>query len=514
MIRLLLLPMLLGLISGCGVRELVTPRPQRTTSNVLATHRPVPTPPLVSSVAPVLWVALASHLGAQTAAAPLQLRSAGAPMKLFDGSGRSWSGVNFTVRWRSVPLSASVTLSRRIAGPFASFESAEHIAQRWRALGVRVSVAHPSDWEVWAPANAITPKGLVVRDWSQSVQATVEPVLNVSGEGDQLLKGPVQIAAPDGLLWNQGIFSGPFRLQRDAYGSWSLVEEVPIERYLKGVVPNEIGASSPIAALQAQAVLARTWALANCHRFQTDGYHLCSDTQCQVYSDPRLAGVNVQRAIAATSGHFLSREGQPINAVYHATNGGIIAAGSEAWAMQPQSYLRAAADGDSRWQERHRVPLQRPQQVSSLLLDSLGAYGAQHPSFRWSRILTADEIRQSIGASVELLRSPLQLNVLRRGESGRVLALQIAGANGAKPVVLELDHIRRTLRRLPSTLFVIEPQGTERWLIRGGGFGHGAGLSQAGAIDLARQGWSTEQILHHYYPGTVYGPLPAVVRSP
>jgi len=54
----------------------------------------------------------------------------------------------------------------------------------------------------------------------------------------------------------------------------------------------------------------------------------------------------------------------------------------------------------------------------------------------------------------------------------------------------------------------------DRWLIRGGGFGHGAGLSQAGAIDLAWRGWSTERILRHYYPGTVYGPLPARVQSP
>jgi SpoIID/LytB domain protein len=95
-----------------------------------------------------------------------------------------------------------------------------------------------------------------------------------------------------------------------------------------------------------------------------------------------------------------------------------------------------------------------------------------------------------------------------------VLALQIAGSGESEPVVLRLDQIRRTLRRLPSTLFVIEPQGSDRWLVRGGGFGHGAGLSQAGAIDLAWRGWPTERILRHYYPGTVYGPLPARVQSP
>ena len=86
------------------------------------------------------------------------------------------------------------------------------------------------------------------------------------------------------------------------------MEQVPIERYLEGVVPHEIGAGSPPAALQAQTVLARTWALANSHRFAIDGYHLCSDTQCQVYSDPRIAGRGAS-GDPATTGRVLSWQG-------------------------------------------------------------------------------------------------------------------------------------------------------------------------------------------------------------
>ena len=95
-----------------------------------------------------------------------------------------------------------------------------------------------------------------------------------------------------------------------------------------------------------------------------------------------------------------------------------------------------------------------------------------------------------------------------------MLALQISGSSNAAPVILKLDAIRRTLRTLPSTRFGLEPQAAERWLVVGGGFGHGAGLSQAGAIDLAWRGWSVERILSHYYPGTVYGPLSTLVQSP
>ena len=524
MIRLLSLTLLLWIALGCRAREQVdTAQPAVIEPGVIepasvepiqrATHRSVADPPSVAGSEPVLWVALEDHLGADASAAPLNLRAFAGSLNLRDATGEQWSDSAFAIIWRSAPLPSPLRLARRIAGPYASFESADRVASRWRALGVAVEVAHPDEWEVWAPEGSPVPEGLAVRDWQGTLTSTVEPVLQMP-EGGRTLQGPVLIEAADGLLWGGGRFQGPFRLQRDAYGSWTLVEQVPVERYLEGVVPHEIGAGSPMAALQAQTVLARTWALANSHRFSIDGYHLCSDTQCQVYSDPRHAGGAVREAIAATQGRLLSLNNEPISAVYHATNGGMMAAGPEAWAMQPTIYLRPKPDGDEGWSSRHPLPLQQREAVQALLADRSGAYGQQHPRFRWTRTLTGPGLRQALGAAAEPLASPLQLRVLERGASGRVLALQISGSGDAAPVTLKLDAIRRTLRTLPSTLFVLEPQGVERWLVLGGGFGHGAGLSQAGAIDLAWRGWTVERILRHYYPGTVYGPLSTAVNSP
>lgn len=519
MIRILSLVLLLWMASGCRAREQEIVQPSTQPEAVsrapvqLPTHAVVPAPPPLSAVNPVLWVALEDHLGKASSAAVLPLRSAGAPITLQDAAGDRWVGSSFTISWRTAPLQTPLLLARQVAGPYASFESADRVAEQWRAIGVPAEVAHPSEWEVWAPIGSPVPDGLAVRDWRGSVDATVEPVLQTPA-GGRTLKGPLQITAPDGLRWGSSVFTGPFRLQRDAYGSWTLVEQVPVERYLEGVVPHEIGAGAPAAALEAQTVLARTWALANSHRFRLDGYHLCSDTQCQVYSDPRHAGPAVRQAITATRGRVLSLNGTPISAVYHATNGGVMAAGPEAWAMQPTAYLRAEADGEAGWRSRHDLPLQERQAVLNLLADRSGAYGSQHPRFRWSRNISGAEVRQALGASAQPLQSPLQLSVVKRGPSGRVLTLKVAGAGQAPPVLLKLDRIRRTLRRLPSTLFVIEPTAQERWLIRGGGFGHGAGLSQAGAIDLAWRGWTADRILRHYYPGTVYGPLPAARHSP
>ena len=108
--------------------------------------------------------------------------------------------------------------------------------------------------------------------------------------------------------------------------------------------------------------------------------------------------------------------------------------------------------------------------------------------------------------------TPRGLKVLERGASGRAMALEVVGAKAT--VVLRRDAIRRTLRELPSTLFTLSATQPGIWLVRGGGFGHGVGLSQAGAIDLARRGWGTEPILKHYYPGAELKPFEALDASP
>mgnify|MGYP003348490656 FL=1 len=92
-----------------------------------------------------------------------------------------------------------------------------------------------------------------------------------------------------------------------------------------------------------------------------------------------------------------------------------------------------------------------------------------------------------------------------------MLRLALRGSRGER--VLERDAIRRTLRTLPSTLFELSSPRPGLWRVQGGGFGHGAGLSQAGAQDLAARGWSMQRILSHYYPGTSLLPLEALAPA-
>jgi SpoIID/LytB domain protein len=146
--------------------------------------------------------------------------------------------------------------------------------------------------------------------------------------------------------------------------------------------------------------------------------------------------------------------------------------------------------------------------VADLLAHGTQAYGNAHPRFRWTRSLDAAAIARAVAPQAPALGVPQAVQVLERGASGRVLALKIQGPRDS--LVLRLDGIRRTLRQLPSTLFVVRQQAPGLWLFEGGGFGHGAGLSQAGAIDLASRGWGLRRILEHYYPGTALQPLSAL----
>ncbi len=463
------------------------------------THLSVPAPPPVDGRQTRLWVALAARLGD----ASLTLQGDQAPLSLRDGAGRQIKGQRLSFRWRLQTRPQPLAIRRSVLGPFSSFETAEQAALAWRRQGVEAIVAHPSDWEVWAPANSEAPAGFSAR--LEQTSSTQERRLQVSTPSGWIdLAEPVTVEAPGGLRWDGGVFAGPFRLQSDAYGSWTLVEQVPLERYLLGVVPHEIGAGSPPAALAAQAVLARTWALGNQHRFAVDGYHLCADTQCQVYSDPRQAGAAVRQAIASTTAQVLAWNNKPIHAVYHASNGGVSADEDEAWRLPELSYLEPQLDRPGGRAPGLSLPLDQQQEIETLLAQG-GAYGSAHPYFRWQRVLGQEPFRRALGARASAIGSPIQPVVLERGPSGRVVRLALRGPGGQ--MVLERDAIRRSLRQLPSTLFVIDPMAEGRWRFRGGGFGHGAGLSQAGAIDLAGRGWTVDQILRHYYPGAQLLPL-------
>jgi len=457
-----------------------------------------------------LLVGLEPYLGREpfnnSKSKALSLISAGKPLVLKDSSGIVHKSRAIRIEWRKVPLKLPKYFERQVIGPFASYESAHTFATNLNSQGISNVIAHPSDWEVWIPQGINLPSSIQVNAFIKKTFDEVQPVLKLPN-GELFLSGPIFIHSPDGLRWKGGTYKGPFLLKPDAYGSWTFIEQVSLEDYLLGVVPHEIGPLAPLSSKAAQAVLARTWAVANSSRFAVDGYHLCNDTQCQVYKDPDKADHEVKRAIRETSNKILTWQGKPIHAVYHATNGGIMASANEAWDMKALPYLKAGLDGSKRWKKEFSMPLNGQKTLISFLSIRDGAYGNNHYLFRWTRKLTSKDLKKYLNALELNDGTPRKLKVLERGPSGRVLALEIIDHRNNSLVTLRRDAIRRIIKNLPSTLFVIKKADQGVWEFQGGGFGHGAGMSQAGATDLALRGWTTKKILQHYYPGTTYESL-------
>ena len=181
----------------------------------------------------------------------------------------------------------------------------------------------------------------------------------------------------------------------------------------------------------------------------------------------------------------------------------------EAWSTNPVPYLGMRLDGPKNWAREVDLPLSNEKYLKNFLISNSEAYGSDHPLFRWEITLDSSQIAKQLNQAQKVGKSfdPDKIEVVTRGESGRATLLKIYCKTGSE-IFLKLDDIRRVLRQLPSTLFLVKEIKEGKWLFSGGGFGHGAGMSQSGAIDLAKNGWTTKQILSHYYPNTKYEFLP------
>jgi stage II sporulation protein D len=308
-------------------------------------------------------------------------------------------------------------------------------------------------------------------------------------------------------------------VRSNSAGSLAGINELHIEQYLYGVVPRELGpiAFPELEAQKAQAVAARTYALANLRKRATDHYDLLATTSDQVYGGYAAEHPVSTSAIDGTRGVALTFQGALINAMYSSTSGGHTADSEESFsAFVP--YLRGVPDAE-RGQAFEHVSLdvfRAHANPRSLRAAKEGDFESDWASrHRWTFEWSADEISDVISAWRGMDVGTVQaINVLERGPSGRVLLIEYVTDAGT--FTHTKDAIRSSLRflsangalnNLPSTLFFIEPVAARKadeaggFVVYGGGFGHGVGMGQTGAVGMAEKGHDYEAILKHYYQG-------------
>ena len=280
-------------------------------------------------------------------------------------------------------------------------------------------------------------------------------------------------------------------------GGVTVVNRVGVESYLLGVVPAEMSRRSSIeeAALRAQAVVSRTYALRHLGRGKGQGYDLSASVADQVYGGQAIETPEGATAVTDTWGQVLTYNGALIEAFFFSTCGGRTADGSEVFRGAVQPYLRSVADEASNGY----------------------VYCSISPRYRWHDDWTSDALLATLqrnlppvtGIRSDQITRVTDVRVVQRTASGRVDQLELA--LGGPVVRLNGATIRQVLRPpsgelLRSTAFSLvtstEAGAVTHLTVEGMGSGHGVGFCQWGAVGRARAGQSFEQILMAYFPGT------------
>jgi stage II sporulation protein D len=254
----------------------------------------------------------------------------------------------------------------------------------------------------------------------------------------------------------------------------TLVNVLDLEDYLLSVVPSEVPSLWPKEVLKAQAIAARSYAVANLGKHKNDGYDVKATVDDQVYRGVVAESAETNAAVAETSGLVLKNGNKVISAFFHSTSGGSTEVSENVWG-KPLPYLKSVVD-----------------------------YDDAAPQFTWRKTITSQALSKALFATPD---SQALLGVLvigrHAGDSQRVRDVLVIGQSSAR--VIAGTELRR-LFNLPSTQFSLF-QSDSSYIFSGRGYGHGLGLSQWGAKALADNGYNAEQILSYYYKDVTIEPL-------
>ncbi len=367
---------------------------------------------------------------------------------------------------------------------------------------------------------------------------------------DTLIKGEIKDAieiktSDNGLLSVQGLkrggkqalYRGKFEIAIADNGckGFNLVNILPLESYLRGVVPNEMPVSFGIEALKAQTIAARNYTL----RPRTVIYHnfdVCDSVQSQVYFGANTENPLSDDAVKKTEGLFALYDGELILALYSSTAGGFTENYENVflapeWDKKPVAalpYLRGKAD--------KIVELKSDEDVENFYLKSPESHDIKSRFYRWEVSWDKKELEEILKKTlaqnaksgfvspkfkVDDFGNLQDIKVVSRGVSGKAIVIEIQTDKDSFTVRKELiirKIFKKDSRMLNSANIIIQKNLDENgnllgFTFSGGGFGHGVGMSQFGAGHMAAEGASFDDILQHYYTGIAIGTFPVVLKN-
>ncbi|WP_010094243.1 SpoIID/LytB domain-containing protein [Ornithinibacillus scapharcae] len=344
----------------------------------------------------------------------------------------------------------------------------------------------------------------------------------IADDYEAIIPNAVQISSASGVIKINGSqYRGIGEVGFNSTGTLAGINELPLEEYLYGVVPRELPPVpyGELEAQKSQSVAARTYAISGLGKRSDDGYDLLPTTSDQVYGGYDAEHPISTQAVQETEGVVATYNGKLIDAVYHSTSGGFTANNEDVWNSDPIPYLRGVPDSQL-GKGKDNVPslevFKNHANPKSLRAQRKGDFEADWSKYhRWYFEWTKEEISDVLSEYYSTdVGEVYEINVLERANSGRALEIEFVTENGT--FYEYKDRIRWALKYinadggqsvLLSTLFYLEPVVDKKtkqlsgFKAYGGGWGHGVGLAQTGAMGMAVKGHTYDEILKHYYQG-------------
>ena len=266
--------------------------------------------------------------------------------------------------------------------------------------------------------------------------------------------------------------SGSVRVSRKGHAI-SIVNQVDLEEYVKGVVPSEVSSAWHPEMLKVQAVAARTYALYNKMLSAARDYDVMATIQDQVYRGRTGVDHRVEEAVESTRGIVVTHQQAPIYAAFSSTAAGPTEDAVNVWANKDLPYLKGV-----------ECP-----------------FDLESPYYQWKASVKIEQLEKNLRHQGFTVGTIATITPIAYSRAGRVARLRILHSGGE--TLLRGEDLRKAAGYtvIPSTQFEVESIGAEV-VFAGYGAGHAVGLCQWGAKELAELGYSYNSILQYYYPGT------------
>jgi len=303
--------------------------------------------------------------------------------------------------------------------------------------------------------------------------------LNASKEGIMLGNRLIRSSSLHVLTEDQTVrvegktYRASLRVVKNEKGKLVLINEIDIEDYLKGVLPWEVDHRWHMEALKAQAVAARTFALFQALKNPNAQFFLTNDVKSQVYGGKTSEHLRTTEAVDATRGQILTYRGMIFQAYFHSSCGGKTTRADAVWSVVPLAPLTGVQCGFCQ--------------------------GSKYDS--WSAEFSLEQIRKKLVDRGLRIGPISKIEALDRDRSGRVKQIVIYHSGGVYKMKAGEFRVIIGAEKMRSTLVMLEST-SDKLTMTGKGWGHGVGFCQWGSKSMAERGFTYENIVRFYYPGS------------